>query len=415
MLTYPLAAPSSLPSSPTYAFHAKTAHHQTQPHQHQQAQHYAAHTPQQLLQRAPNPYASHSRTLSSSSSNYSASSPVLPSVLAAPTTTQTPVHRRHQQQHQQQQAQHAPPRLEAFASSSRLAPLAHLREPGPPVVLGYEDVRHFGRPPRVREGGRGPWAEDGARPAAVARVEALASAVVAAAISTAAPACALRAPAVAADNGEDDDDDDGDEIVPGAATFASPRRRVSFSTSAARSSSPPPVHARQGHIPVTSLLAALGPKPVRRVEERRAERAEEEKKEESRLPTPPASERGASPGLEGDPGSSLEERREVVVVRMEEVEEVQEPVRRRQRPTLLDLLSVPGPLRSPSPPLPTVEAGAEKEGAEIVVREEMQLPTPELTPTEEVAAGDVEARVDFETADKVYPHSSSLPRSRLTD
>ena len=167
--------------------------------------------------------------------------------------------------------------------------------------------------------------------------------------------------------------------------------------SAARSSSPPvesspPVSARQGHVPVTSLFAAPGPQPVRRLEEGGIERAEEEKREESTVPTPPASDHEASPALEGRE-SSLEERREVVVREETRVAEVEEP---RQHPTLLDLLGMPGPLRSPSPPLATVEAGEEKEEGMVVVREEMQLPTPELTPTEEVAAGDVGVQVDVE-------------------
>ena len=64
------------------------------------------------------------------------------------------------------------------------------------------------------------------------------------------------------------------------------------------------------------------------------------------------------------------------------------PRKKGSRPTLLDLLSVPGPLRSPSPPAAAsshaLVAVTEKQENEQTVEVNAQLPTPELTPAEDV-------------------------------
>ncbi|EKM54893.1 uncharacterized protein PHACADRAFT_210662 [Phanerochaete carnosa HHB-10118-sp] len=231
-------------------------------------------------------------------------------------------------------------------------------------------------------------------------------------------------------------------------TFPSPRRRVSFSTSAERSSSPPPplpptllgaspplMRARPHHHhgPGTSLLAALGPKPVRRsalppplvqVGETRDKGGGKGGGGSLGLVTPPLSD-GEGPVRVGEKRWREERREEEEVEekaeekteekRVEErtIEKAEdEPPRRRQRPTLLDLLSVPGPLRSPSPPLakhdttapasaavdaaPAAAAlsskveGEAQEAQDVVLppaQQQQQLPTPELTPTGEGPAG----------------------------
>lgn len=107
----------------------------------------------------------------------------------------------------------------------------------------------------------------------------------------------------------------------------------------------------------------------------------------------------------------------VVVPTVED--KAEETPRRRQRPTLLDLLSVPGPLRSPSPPpavrADTIDAAVVQETAEKANESQTghsrQLPTPELTPTGEGPAQSVDVVIEAETA--VELPQTPRPRARI--
>ena len=175
--------------------------------------------------------------------------------------------------------------------------------------------------------------------------------------------------------GQEDDQDD--DVLP---KLVSPRRRVSFSTSSERSRSPDN-RVRAGYLPPgSSLVAALGPKPRRPA----AQMLPTPPLEESPPPALPPGEHQREDKTEERGGEAREEEKRG---REEKVEEGHR--RTRSRPTLLDLLSVPGPLRSPSPP-------PEKRAVE---KQERMLPTPELTPTDEAPSARVADVVGGHVAD----------------
>lgn len=223
---------------------------------------------------------------------------------------------------------------------------------------------------------------------------------------------------------EDDVEDEDDDVV---LPNPSPRRRVSFSTSSARSRSP---DLRSGYLPPgSSLVAALGPKPKRLSVTPAPAPAPTMAvgKGAGTLPTPPLEDSppatATSVGVPRTP-----ERQGVSLPVGSERVGTQEPQRTetghrrtRSRPTLLDLLSVPGPLRSPSPPVGKLSVSVATKGGEgvqtkeekdggMTMRDEGErmLPTPELTPTDEAPKGRVADVVMVPVAEELVEVESEV-------